>query len=96
MKADHYHHKASVARAAAPRWPANQVAFVADQAVQDAISIAVDVRTHDPALVFGDLTLRAGQDPARFVAAVVALAALIDVERPVSELLAWTDRLTTA
>jgi len=93
VKSTHLCDHADTVRAAAPRWAANQTRWVAAQAVKDAVEIAVDVRSHDPELVFGDVALRAQDDLPRLVAAVAALAAMVPVDRPVSDLLAWTDDL---
>lgn len=81
------------ALAAAPRWPREVAVDVAELAVEDAIATARDVRAFDPELVFGDLAIRAREQPDRFLAMVVALAALVPVDSPVPSLLAWTDHL---
>jgi hypothetical protein len=82
-----------VAVRASPRWPREKRAATAYLAREDAISLAVDVRCHDPAYVAGRIALLARDDLPRTVAAVIALAAMVPVDRPVSELLAWTDEL---
>lgn len=63
-------------------------------AVLDAQDLAMDVRDVDPREVWGTLALWAERDPLRLYAAVTALAAMVPVETPVSELLAWTEPLT--
>lgn len=62
----------------------------AERALVDAMDIAVAVRDVDPRDLFAELEELVGQ-PRRLVAAVVALAAMVPVETPVSELLAWTE-----
>lgn len=80
-------------RAAAPRWPVEVVTDVATRAVRDALATADDVRTFEPELVFGDLALRMRDDPDRFLAMVVALAALVPLDQSPHQLLAWTQHL---
>jgi hypothetical protein len=63
-------------------------------AVLDAQDLAMAVRDLDPREVWGTLAGWLEHDPLRMLAAVTALAAMVPVDRPVSELLAWTDTLT--
>ena len=63
------------------------------EAVLDASDLAIAVRDVDPREVWGTLALWVEQDPLRLFAAVTALAAMVPVETPVSELLAWTNNL---
>ncbi len=65
----------------------------AHEAVLDASDLAIAVRDVDPREVWGTLALWAERDPLRLFAAVTALAAMVPIETPVSQLLAWTDAL---
>lgn len=64
---------------------------LAEQATRDAIAAATDLREVDPQQVWTRLQGLARTDPTRLLALTVALAAMVDVERPVADLLAWTD-----
>lgn len=64
---------------------------VADQAVADAAALATAVRDDDPREIWGQLALWNDADPIRLYAAVVALAAMVPVDLPVTELLGWVD-----
>lgn len=79
------------AMAAAPtiKYPA----VVAAQGVKDAEDIAMSVRDLEPREVWGTLAVWAQDDPIRLFAATVALASMVDIDRPRSELLAWLDGL---
>lgn len=63
----------------------------ADQAVADACALATAVRDDDPREVWGQMWLWLDEDPLRVLAAVTALAAMVPVDLPVTELLAWVD-----
>lgn len=63
----------------------------ADQAIQDAMALAGDVRDVDPRQVWGRLELWAQNDPERLVAACYALAVMLPTDRTVRQLLAWTE-----
>lgn len=65
----------------------------AHQAALDAVDLVAAVRDYDPREVWGTLHLRNQRDPLRLIALCVALAAMVPVETPVSELLAWTEPL---
>lgn len=80
--------------AAAPIVPVELVDRVAERATLDAMDLAADIRTLDPREVWGRMAIWAEAEPLRLYAATVALAAMVDVDKPVSELLAWTDGLT--
>lgn len=67
---------------------------VARTAATDATRLAGDVRELDPRQVWQRLTGWAHTEPERLLAVVVALAAMVDVDRPAGELLAWTHGLT--
>jgi hypothetical protein len=62
----------------------------------DAVELASDIREVDPREVWGRLARWARENPNRLYAAVVALAAMVPIEEPVSRLLAWTDHLEVA
>lgn len=62
-------------------------------AVLDAQDLTMAVRDLDPHEVWGTLALWSEQDPLRLFAAVTALAAMVPADRPVRELLAWTESL---
>lgn len=66
---------------------------LAEVAVRDALELAGDVRQLDPRQVAGRLELLRRRDPDRLTALVIALAAMVPVDRPVSALLGWTDHL---
>ncbi|MGH3495065.1 MAG: DUF7368 family protein [Sciscionella sp.] len=66
---------------------------LAEQATRDAIRVATDLRDVDPHQVWRRLQGYARTDPTRLFALTVALAAMIDVDRPVADLLAWTEPL---
>lgn len=66
----------------------------AHQAALDAVELVPAVRDLDPREVWGTLYLRQQRDPLRLIALCVALAAMVPVETPVSELLAWTEPLS--
>lgn len=74
---------------ALPRVPREQVHKVAERAQLDAMDLATGVRDLDPHEVWGRLHALVSSDPQRLVAAAVALAAMVDVDAPVSQLLAW-------
>lgn len=63
-------------------------------AVIDAQDLTMAVRDRDPREVWGTLALWCEQDPLRLFAAVTALAAMVPADRPVRELLAWTESLS--
>ena len=65
----------------------------AEQALRDAMDIATAVRDVDPRDLWPELEAMHADEPRRLLAALVALAAMVPVETPVSELLAWTDAL---
>ena len=67
----------------------DQRAWRAHLAVMDALVMAV--RDLDPREVWGTLALWAARDPLRLFALVTALAAMVPEDRPVRELLAWTE-----
>lgn len=69
---------------------------VTDRALQDAVELASDVRELDPELIWGRLATWSQRDPVRLCAAVVALAAMVQIDEPVSRLLAWVDHLELA
>lgn len=81
---------------AAPRFTPERAAELASRGVEDAATLAYDLRVDDPARVWATLTHLARIDPHRLMAITVAALAMVDVERPVGELLAWTDRLAEA
>lgn len=60
-------------------------------AILDAQDLALAVRDLDPREVWGTLALWSEKDPLRVYAAVTALAAMVPIDRPVNELLAWTE-----
>lgn len=62
-------------------------------AVVDAQDLTMAVRNLDPREVWGTLALWSERDPLRLFAAVTALAAMVPADRPVRELLAWTESL---
>lgn len=64
-------------------------------AVLDAQDLVMAVRDLDPHEVWGTLALWAERDPLRVYAAVTALAAMVPADRPVRELLAWTESFLT-
>lgn len=63
-------------------------------AVLDAGELVAAVRDLDPREVWGTLAIWAEQDSLRLFAVVTALASMVPADRPVRELLAWTDQLT--
>lgn len=63
-------------------------------AVLDAQDLAMAVRELDPREVWGTLAIWCERDPLRLYAAVTALAAMVPPDRPVRDLLAWTESLT--
>lgn len=63
----------------------------AERAAVDAMDLAVAVRDVDPRDLWPELEALLVGEPRRLLAAVVALAAMVPVETPVSELLAWTE-----
>ncbi len=70
-----------------------------DTLVSDAAGLAWRLRDEDPATVHADLFALAAADPLRLVQTTCMLAAMVDVDRTVAELLAWTGdgpRLRTA
>lgn len=81
--------------AACPAVAPSEVNSIAERAQTDAMDLAMDVRDLDPRVAWGRLVRWGRQDPPRLVAACVALAAMVPVDRPVSELLAWTDWVAT-
>lgn len=78
---------------ASPTVPVNQMGAVVKRAKRDASDLAVMVREHDPREVWGQLALWAEEDLVRLCAATVTLAAMVDVDQPVSDLLAWVEDL---
>jgi hypothetical protein len=68
----------------------------AHQAALDAVDLVAAVRDYDPREVWGTLHLRNQRDPLRLIALCVALAAMVPVDRPTRDLLAWTDGLVPA
>lgn len=79
---------------AATTVPADRVHDVAEQAHQDAISIVVDVRDTDPRIAWGRLVRWGREEPTRLIACSIAMAAMVDPDRKVSQLLKWTEGLT--
>lgn len=65
----------------------------AECAVVDAMDLCVAVREIDPRDLWRELEALLAGEPRRLLAAVVALAAMVDIETPVSQLLAWTESL---
>lgn len=78
---------------ACPDIPPTKAAWIADQARNDAMDLAVDVRDLDPRHVWGRLALWNEKDPVRLYAVCVVLAAMVPTDVPVGELLAWTEPL---
>lgn len=68
----------------------------ADNAVVDGMYLMEAVRQLDPREVWGRLAIWAVEDPTRLIAATVALAAMVPADRPLGELLGWTDGLVPA
>lgn len=64
-----------------------------EQAIADAMDTAMAVRDEDPSVVWRRLETCAVSDLHRLVSMVVTLAAMVPVEAPMSELLAWTEAL---
>jgi len=62
-------------------------------AVLDAQDLIAAVRDLDPREVWGTLQLWADNDPLRLFAVVTALASMVPMDRPVRELLEWTEHL---
>lgn len=62
-------------------------------AVRDAVELVGDIRDLDPRQVAGRVELLR-RDPDRLTALIIALAAMVPGDKPVSALLAWTDHLT--
>lgn len=77
---------------AAPRFTPERAAELARSGVEDAVTLAYDLRVDDPSRVWATLAHLARMDPHRLMALTVAGLAMIDVEQPVGDLLAWTDR----
>lgn len=65
----------------------------ANEAAVDALYLVEAVRELDPREVWGRLAIWAEDTPVRLLAVVVALAAMVPADRPVSDLLKWTDGL---
>jgi hypothetical protein len=65
----------------------------ADNAAVDALYLVEAVRELDPREVWGRLAIWAGENPIRLYAVTVALAAMVSQDKPVGDLLAWTDEL---
>jgi hypothetical protein len=65
----------------------------AHQAAADAVDLCGSVRELDPREVWGTLALWNDRDPLRLYALVTALAAMVPVDVPARELLAWTEPL---
>ena len=61
--------------------------------LDDALDMVQMVREFDPRETWGTVALWADEDPLRVYAVVVALACMVDTERPLSSILAWTDTL---
>jgi hypothetical protein len=68
---------------------------VANNGVVDAIYLMEAVRDLDPREVWGRLAIWSVESPIRLYAVTVALAAMVPSSHPVSELLKWTDQLTS-
>lgn len=66
---------------------------VADEVAELAAAIVVDLRDEDPERLHARLRALRRRDPLRVEQLVVALAAMVPDDVPVSELLGWTDRL---
>lgn len=66
---------------------------VANNAAVDAMHLIEAVRDLDPREVWGRLAIWTEENPIRLLAATVALAAMVPADRPVSDLLEWTDGL---
>lgn len=75
---------------AADRWE------VADEVAELAAQMVVDLRDEDPTRLHARLLTLRRHDPLRLEQLVVALAAMVPDDVPVSELLGWTDRLMPA
>lgn len=71
----------------------DRVQYRAHTAVLDASDLVMAVRDLDPREVWGTLAIWCEQNPLRLFAAVTALAAMVPVDAPVAELLAWTESL---
>lgn len=65
----------------------------AECAVVDAMDLCVAVRDLDPRDLWRELQALLVGEPWRLMCAVVALAAMVPADRPVRELLAWTESL---
>jgi len=63
-------------------------------AVLDAQDLVIAVRDLDPREVWGTLAAWGQEDPLRVYAVVTALAAMVPTDRPVRDMLAWTEQLT--
>lgn len=66
---------------------------LADCAVDDAAEITTRLREEDPRELWAELS---AMHPTRVLALVYALAAMVPTDRPVAQLLAWTDHLAEA
>lgn len=80
-------------RHACPIIPADERDRLAERATHDAMDLAADIRELDPREVWGQLAVWADKDPLRLMACAWAAAAMVPLERPVSELLAWSNDL---
>ncbi|ORI13466.1 hypothetical protein [Rhodococcus sp. 1168] len=69
------------------------VANLADQSIEDAAEAISRIREEDPRTLWMDLTQMA---PTRMLALVFALAAMAPADRPIGELLAWTEPMAVA
>jgi hypothetical protein len=70
--------------------------YVAHLAQTDAMDLATDLRDLDPRQVWGRLALMLDADPLRLIALAWAAAAMVDIDRPANDLLAWTNRTGAA
>ena len=92
---DRYNDATATLRAihACPHIPATDKPDVARRMITDALDVVGMVRDVDPRETWGTLALWAAENPIRLYAATVALACMVDIDRPVSDALAWTDAL---
>lgn len=95
MNSKRYYDATATLRAvhACPHIPDADKPEVARRMLDDALDVVVMVREFDPRETWGTLALWAAEDPVRLYAATVALACMVDVERPLSVALAWTNEL---
>lgn len=75
----------------APTFPNSDAVPIAARAQADAGQIAADIRDLDPREVWGRLAWWGQNDPLRLYSVTIALAAMVPVDQPAAELLAWTE-----